>query len=257
MSLKDLVVGRNDDTGAIDAGVKNAWKSKWLETKVCDVELSEFIRKIKKPGKAVCILCNQELTYGSKGRIALVNHANTADHQKKVVVTRGNYRLPGQGETIGSDCSQQPERTEIQNQPPQPPPPKPKPATSVADRVIKQEATVIAFLAENSLPFSVAPEIIKLTKHLASDRKALNELSLSRTAASYKLRFGVASVMLQETLSEIRCCPFSLNVDEAMSDNHKKVLSFLVSYFSESEKCVIVRHLRSIELKTVNSQTVY
>ena len=40
------------------------------------------MRKTKESGKAYCIWCNQDIKYGSRGKVALTNHAKTSTHQK-------------------------------------------------------------------------------------------------------------------------------------------------------------------------------
>jgi len=51
---------------------------------------------------------------------------------------------------------------------------------------------------------------IELAQALAKDPKALAELSMDRTSASYKLTHGVKKTILDEVLEEIRSVPFSL-----------------------------------------------
>lgn len=56
---------------------------------------------------------------------------------------------------------------------------------------ITLQALVLGFVAENSLPLSITPGLIDLAKVLAKDPKALAELSVDRTSASYKLNYDV------------------------------------------------------------------
>ena len=125
------------------------------------------------------------------------------------------------------------------------PVPQPKLRIPVKDRVANSEGMVLGFLAEKNLTFSDAPDLIQLAKTLATDSEALAELSIDRTAASYKMQFGVGKTFADELTTNLRKNFFSLNIDEAISKSSKralsflvkKVLSFLVSYFSaEDEK---------------------
>ena len=53
----------------IDSGVKNKFNWSWLEEKDCNDEyLSEYIRKLKEPGIAICIACKERLKYGTSGK---------------------------------------------------------------------------------------------------------------------------------------------------------------------------------------------
>ncbi|KAG1658741.1 T-complex protein 1 subunit gamma [Nymphon striatum] len=64
-------------------------------------------------------------------------------------------------------------------------------------------AMVLGVIAEHSLPLSMAPVLIGLSKKLAKDSKALTKLSLDRTTAAYKLRFGLADTMLAHSSHEV------------------------------------------------------
>ena len=45
----------------------------------------------------------------------------------------------------------------------------------VKDRIINQESMVLGFTAQHSLPFTLVPQLICLTKELAKDRQALQK----------------------------------------------------------------------------------
>lgn len=88
----------------------------------------------------------------------------------------------------------------------------------------------------------MAPVLVKLSQGLAAD-KALSQIKLSRTPASYKMVDGMGHTFAEETFSNLRGYPFSLNVDESTSSSNKKVLSMLVSYFNEELNDIVVEHL--------------
>ena len=58
--------------------------------------------------------------------------------------------------------------------------------TSLVDRKHYLEAYIISFVVENSLPLSSVPKFIEFAKNHARDHKALSELKMNHTAASYK-----------------------------------------------------------------------
>ena len=116
---------------------------------------------------------------------------------------------------------------------------------------------VLAAITENNLPLSMAPVLVDLAKELSTDKKALDTLSMDRTTASYKLTHGLGKTLLERTLESIRQCKFSLNIDESTSNNHKRVLAILVSYFSKAEDKVVVEHLDSIEVVKVDAKSLY
>ena len=132
-----------------------------------------------------------------------------------------------------------------------------KPVTPLSDRVTNAEAMVLSFAAEKSLSFAIVPDLIALSKMLSKDHKALESLSISRTTSSYKTRFGVGKTFAENLLNDMRSNNFSLNMDESTSSNFQKVLTILVSYFSEMKKEVVVHHFKSITCIKVNSESLY
>ena len=64
------------------------------------------------------------------------------------------------------------------------------PAAPVKDHIVSQEAMILGFLAEYTLPFTMAPKLIELTKAMSADKTALSKLPMSRTTVSYKMRLG-------------------------------------------------------------------
>lgn len=115
---------------------------------------------------------------------------------------------------------------------------------------------LLGFIAENSLPFTMAPKLVDLAKGLAKDTKALNHLSMDRTSASYKMKFGMGKTYFDRTVSNMKRFKFSLNMDESTSTNLHRVLTVLVSYFSPETSSVVVEHFTSIDLIKVDSATI-
>ena len=66
-----------------------------METEVEGAPLADFMRKREEPGKANCIWCNQDIKYGSRGKVALTDHAKTSAHLKISKIRKVNYSLPG------------------------------------------------------------------------------------------------------------------------------------------------------------------
>ena len=104
--------------------------------------------------------------------------------------------------------------------------PDPTAPTHVAfpDRRAQQQAMVVAFAAETGLPFAQIPLLIDFAKELARDEKALAKLSMDRTTASYKLKYGLSKTFKEDLNKELNEELFSLNIDEATSNNRKKVI---------------------------------
>ena len=68
---------------------------------------------------------------------------------------------------------------------------KSNPVVSLIDCKHHIEAYVISFVVENSLPITSVLKLIDFAKKLSRDHKALSNLKMNHTAASYKLVDGV------------------------------------------------------------------
>ncbi|GBM83384.1 hypothetical protein AVEN_211450-1 [Araneus ventricosus] len=77
-----------------------------------------------------------------------------------------------------------------------------QPLTSLSDRTGNLEAMLLGFLAEKSLTFAVAPNLLELVKEMSKDRKALNRITMHRNAASYKTRFGLPKTVKEAFFAE-------------------------------------------------------
>ena len=116
---------------------------------------------------------------------------------------------------------------------------------------------VLGVITEHSLPLSIAPVLIKLARELARDPRALEEMMMDRTTASYKLTHGLKASLINDILQEIRSQPFSMNIDEATTKTNVRVLGVLVSYWSIKHQKMVVEHLAAIEVSTVNTESLF
>ncbi|XP_072042205.1 uncharacterized protein, partial [Amphiura filiformis] len=82
-------------------------------------------------------------------------------------------------------------------------------------------------------------------------------LSIDRTSASYKTKYGLGQSFTEELIDDLKLYPFSLNMDEATSETNHRVVTVLVSYFCPQQEEVVVKHLASFAVIKVNSQTLY
>ena len=251
------------DVKEIDKAFKNKFKWNWLEEKDSNgMYLSEWVRKIDLPGKALCLLCNTVLRYGGQGKSAFASHAKNTDHVGMISALVRSTTLPathtahmntesecslpyGAPPNIHNDavCSS---RTEVAL---------PK-IPSFMDRLAHHEAFVVSFISEYNLPFSMAPRLLDFARFMAKDSKVLERMKMDRTTASYKLTDGLGPVISQKIIESLRSSFFSFNVDECFSNNHKKIFSMLVSYFSENDGEVLVQHYKSQELDKLNAENL-
>ena len=113
------------------------------------------------------------------------------------------------------------------------------------------EAYVISFVVENSLPLSSVQKFTEFAKNLAIDHKALSELKMNRTAASYKLVDGLNVFECKKIVDAMKSYPFSISIDECTSNNHHRVFSILVSYFDEILGLSIVQYYKSVSISMI------
>ena len=123
--------------------------------------------------------------------------------------------------------------------------------------MIHMEGMVLSFIAEYSLPFSSARNIVELAKEMMHGPKAANKLQVARQTALYKMQHGLAKGLEKQLIDKLRKRFFSFNINEATSLNLHKVLTLLVSYFCTAKKEVAVEHLGSLNLPTVKSEFVF
>ena len=204
-------------------------------------------------GKALCVLCDKELVYGARGLITILDHLQRKSHVEKYILKKTNFSLPGQS-TSSSTYGLLPMYKEFMLLE------KTLPVNSnipLSDRITHMEGMVLSFIAEYSLPFSSARNIVELAKEMMRDPKAANKLQVSRQTASYKMRHSLAKGLDKQLIEKLREGFFSFNIDEATSSNLHKVLTLLVSYFCTTKNEVVVEHLGSLNFPTVKSETVF
>lgn len=179
----------------IDKGVRNKWNWQWLEEKDADGHfLSEYIRKVDRPGYAKCIICKCELQYGKGGKKDVVGHASKKKHQRNRKLRETQTTLPsifqktkamesgamtssstssssshGSASTSSSSgCSGLPYGVASNVHDPAKCSGKvtdeSAPKVSYSDRKSIAEAKIVTFIAEHSLPFTMAPHLIALSQ---------------------------------------------------------------------------------------------
>ncbi|XP_076109456.1 uncharacterized protein LOC143078481 [Mytilus galloprovincialis] len=252
-----VVLQRDSYNLEVDKGVKNCWKWDWVERSVYGNPVGQFIRKINSRGIARCELCQKDINYAGRGWKSLEQHLTKKLHLDNLKMRKTNHSLSGafgaKLDTHQGIYGLHPmfkSSAELKQ-------PAPASLTSFQDRVTNMESMVVAFTSENSLSFSLVPKMLELAKTLSDDKKALDSITMNRTTASYKTRFGVGKTFEEDLIRCLKTSCFSLNMDESTSSNYQKVLTILASYFCKISNKVVVRHLSSLTCVTVNSEALY
>ncbi|KAF8771812.1 hypothetical protein HNY73_019183 [Argiope bruennichi] len=101
-------------------------------------------------------------------------------------------------------------------------------ALDIVTRKARQEVLITSFIAENSLSFNAAPNLIELCKQLSrSDGTKL--VGNVRTTACYKMKYGLAKT-IKENIKTLKETPFSLNMDESTSNAQESILAILMQF---------------------------
>ncbi|KAG8185042.1 hypothetical protein JTE90_017063 [Oedothorax gibbosus] len=152
------------DISDLEKGIRNKFRWEWLsKDDFMKEKISTWCKKIDVGGTCFCTCCNGSIRYASEGLKSLLNHSASATHQKARKSVSGTQYL----------CS----KSSIESLP--------------ADRTVdlgtkkcRTDALITSFIAEHSLPFSMAPDIVELSKTLSKDMTALNATQMSRVSAS-------------------------------------------------------------------------
>jgi hypothetical protein len=70
------------------------------------------------------------------------------------------------------------------------------------------------------------------------------------------MREGLGTLLSKILVKDLKLSFFSMNVDECFSNSNQKVFSVLVSYYSESQGEVVIRHFKSKTLTVVNADVI-
>jgi hypothetical protein len=128
-------------------------------------------------------------------------------------------------------------------------------AVSLLDRRTKLKAITCSFLAEKTMPYSLAPDLILYAKRMAEDLPALKGVHMSRVNCMYMTTHGVAKSMQEELCINLKNQAVSLNIDEATNNAGNKVLNVLARYWDVNLNQIVTNHLgsRIVNLATANN----
>ena len=128
----------------------------------------------------------------------------------------------------------------------------------LSDRLSEGEAVMVGFVTERNLSPIIAEDLRKLCYYFTRDPEVLPPMKWGRTSAGYKMKYGLAETFCDDLSADAQKAPFfSLDLHEATSSNHQKVLAVLISFFSPAQQRVVVHHLGSVPLVKCDSVSVY
>ncbi|KAF8785785.1 hypothetical protein HNY73_011290 [Argiope bruennichi] len=225
-----------------EEGVRNAFRWHWIERRDGNGDtIGTWCKKINVAGQAYCVFCNSLLKYGREGFKAFTNHSKTVTHIKYSKCIRHSMTLSNYANSKNTD-----DLLETDARP-----------LDIVTRKACQEVLITSFIAENSLSVNVAPNLIELCKQLRRDQTALNSLEMSRTAACYKMKYGLAKTIKENIIKTLKETPFSLNLDESTSNAQESILAILVQFYDNNQNEVVVHHFASLKMESCNSEAVF
>ena len=107
------------------------------------------------------------------------------------------------------------------------------------------------------LPFSLAPDLVALSKFLAKDKSALSKLRFSQTSATYITTHGTAKCLKEDLISKLKGNFFSLNIDEATTNAMDKIINIFVRFYDDSQNMVVTDHLGSKNANISTSKKIF
>ena len=90
---------------------------------------------------------------------------------------------------------------------------------------LSMEAHLLSFLCEHNLPISLTPRLLQLCKDINQDSKALNQISMSPRAATYKIVHGLGLFYNKAVICKLQKNSFSVNIDECTTSNGMKLFT--------------------------------
>ncbi|GFR03718.1 60S ribosomal protein L18 [Trichonephila clavata] len=224
-----------------EEGVRNAFRWNWIERRDGNGDtIGTWCKKINVAGQAYCAFCNSLLKYGGEGFKAFTNHSKTVTHIKYSKCIRHSMTLSNYANSKNTDDLLETDAWPL----------------DIVTRKARQEV-LITFIAENSLSFNVAPNLIELCKQLSRDQAALNSLEMSRTTACYKMKYGLAKTIKENIIKTLKKTPFSLNLDESTSNAQESLLAILVQFYDNNQNEVVVHHFASLKMESCNLEAVF
>ncbi|GFQ67652.1 s-phase kinase-associated protein 2 [Trichonephila clavata] len=240
--LHAICTSCTNDIIQLEEGVRNAFRWNWIERRDGNGDtIGTWCKKINVAGQAYCVFCISLLKYGGEGFKAFTNHSKTVTRIKYSKFIRHSMTLSNYANSKNTDDLLENDARPL----------------DIVTRKARQEVLITSFIAENSLSFNVAPNLIELCKQLSCDQTALNSLEMSRTTACYKMKYGLAKTIKENIIKTLKETPFSLNLDESTSNAQESILAILVQFYDNNQNEVVVHHFASLKMESCNSEAVF
>lgn len=122
-------------------------------------------------------------------------------------------------------------------------------------RVKEVEVKIVAFLAENNLPFSLVNNFVPFIRSVAPESKILKDIHMKRVKAAQICNAVIGANHEKEVAKDLQVSNFSLIIDETTDISSKKCLAVVARYYKNGVISDVFFSL--IELESGTSESVF
>lgn len=206
-----------NNKGAVKKSRVRKFQTSWLE----ENNFIGWLAPHPTDNKALCTLCNRTIICI---RTHLIQHSQSASH-----IHKASHQNLFQ-ETIQNNSD----------------------FLSHKDKVKRAEVKLAAFFAEHNVAIQTADHLIPLLKNIFTDSKIASDLSFNRHKCKNIITQVIAKREVEETISNLQTCKFSILLDESTDITDCKNMCVLVRYVSPKTKKVMTQLIDLVPLDATN-----
>ena len=186
-----------------------------------------WVKKGADEHKATCTACGGKTLNISGGVNALVRHSETEAHKGSMLQTRNQSTFKASASGSVALCV----------------PSKPEIVLTTEEHTLKAEIIHCLDIIQNNLPFRSSDGDNEMCKEMFPDSEIAKSYAQKSTKVKYMIQFGIAPVIQQLVLDDIKGNPFSFRFNETTSKQIKKQYDGYATYFSSIHNDVLTSYL--------------
>ena len=117
-----------------------------------------------------------------------------------------------------------------------------QPTVSRSNQKLHLDAYILSFATENLLLLLFVPKLIEYFQFVSRDSRALSQLEMNRTGATYKFKVSFSAFVRKKVVKCMKKYPLSINNDECTYSNSQKMFSTIVNYCDPEIGESVVQH---------------
>ena len=208
---------------------KKDWENKFSWVKKCSTDQY----------KAICTVCGDSLTISSGVNI-LERHGITPKHvgNMKNHATQSTFNRNAEGQVL----LQVPDKVSVQ--------------LTTEEQVLKAEIVRCLDMVHNNLPFAAADGDNDKYRLMFPDSQIAKAYMQKENKAKYMIQFGIAPVIRDIILDDLRGKPYSFRFDETTTSQIKKQYDGYATFFSDHLQQVITTYLGTLFVGKCSAQDI-